>query len=358
MTYLKAFVLVFFLRSRPSMSAGPGPQAEPTQRTQSAKGPDASRHSALFYLFQEVSKLASPVHGAAVGGASPGRWLKDASPQGSLEAEEEETCCLGSSDHSGPPQEAPPPWTSVKEERPARPGPAGHSPWKVLSLINLQCQRLLHHSDAEESNSRSSSSPPAMDPPSQAAAPCVPTDGATTGTGLGSDPQLRVKEPNVGSLQEDGSSRNGASERDPEHLPRPNIPHATKAPSGGFLNTPPTHGPNTGAVLLLRKPELTLDHNANLSLAIRDPYSQSAHRGTSTQGGGSHGGATATKPPRKQPHPSRSVDIHDPDLQGVMFRMDPELDHRRDQCRLLITSEFRYSSLTYSCPPPQPPTPP
>lgn len=372
MTYLTAFVLFFFLRSRPSMSAGPGPQAEPIQRTQGAKGPDASQHSALFYLFQEVSKLASPVHGAVVGGASPGRWLKDASPQGSLKAEEEETCCLGSSDHSGPPREAPPPWTSVKEERPARPGPAGHSPWKVLSLINLQCQRLLHHSDAEESNSRSSSSPPAMDPPSRAAAPCVPTDGATTGTGLGSDPQLRVKEPNVGSLQEDGreeSSRNGASERsgqDPEHLPRPNIPHTAKAPSGGFLNTPPTHSPNPDALLFLRKPELTLDHNANLSLAIRDPYSQSvhlpqpspapAHRGTGTQGGGSHWGATATKPPRKQPHPSRSVDIHDPDLQGVMFRMDPELDHRRDQCRLLITSEFRYSSLTYSCPPT--PTPP
>lgn len=350
------------------MSAGPGPQAEPVQRNQSAKGPDASQHSALFYLFQEVSKLASPIHSTLVGGASPGRWLKD--------AEEEETCCQESSDHSGSPQEAPPHWTSVKEQR--QPGPAGHSPWTVLSLINLQCQRLLHHSDAEESNSRSSSSPLAMGRSAQAAAPCVPTDGATIGTGVGSDPR-----PNVGSLQAPSAgnhngasqlrqddkkeefSRNGASERsgrDTEHLPRRHIPHTTKAPSGGLLNNHLTHGSNTDAVLFLRKPELTLDHNANLSLpfaAMRDPDSvhlpqpwpATAHQGTSTQGGGSHQGVTATKPPRKQPRPSRSVDIHDPDLQGVMFRMDPELDDSRDQCRLLITSEFRSSSLTYSCPP-------
>lgn len=360
------------------MSAGPGTQAEPIQRNQSAKGPDASQHSALFYLFQEVSKLASPIHSTFVGADSPGRWLKDASPQGSLKAEEEQTCCLEGSDHSGSPQEAPRHWTSVREQRPAsQPGPVGHSPWKVLSLINLQCQRLLHHSDAEESNSRSSSSPLAMDRFSQAAAPCVPTDGATT-----SDPQLRVKEPNVSSLQspstgkhdgasqlhqedekEEEFSRNGASEQsgqDTEHLPSQNIPHTTKALSGEFLNNHLTHRSNTEAVLFLRKPELTLDYNANLSLpiaAIRDPYSQSvhlsqpspstAHQCTSTQEGhppehgGSHQGVTATKPPRKQPHPSRSIDIHDPDLQGVMFRMDPELDDSGDQCRLLITSEFR-----------------
>ncbi|XP_029707097.1 GATA-type zinc finger protein 1 isoform X2 [Takifugu rubripes] len=355
------------------MSAGPGPQAELIQRNQSAKGPDASQHSALFYLFQEVSKLASPVHSTLVGADSPGRWPKDAPPQGSLRAEEEETCCLERSDHSGSPHH----WTGVEEQ----PGPVGHSPWKVLSLINLQCQRLLHHSDAEESVPRSSSPPLAMDRSSQAVAPCVPTGGATISTGVGSDPQLRVKEPS--SLQspsagrrdgasqlhqedkkEEEFSRNGASERsgqDTEHLPRQNIPHTTKAPSGGFLNNHLTHSSNTDAVLFLRKPELTLDYNANLSLpfaALRDPYSRSvppsqpppstAHQCTSTQEGhppvehgGGRQGVTATKPPRKQPRPSRSVDIHDPDLQGVMFRMDPELDARRDQCRLLITSEFR-----------------
>lgn len=48
-----------------------------------------------------------------------------------------------------------------------------------------------------------------------------------------------------------------------------------------------------------------------------------------------------TKTPRKQPHPSRSVDIQDPDFQGVTFRMDTELDDSREQCRLLITSKYR-----------------
>lgn len=41
---------------------------------------------------------------------------------------------------------------------------------------------------------------------------------------------------------------------------------------------------------------------------------------------------------RKQPCPSRSASVQDPDFQGVTFRMDTELDE--DQCRLLITSKY------------------
>ncbi|KAM9489643.1 GATA-type zinc finger protein 1 [Salvelinus alpinus] len=52
----------------------------------------------------------------------------------------------------------------------------------------------------------------------------------------------------------------------------------------------------------------------------------------------------STKAPRKQLHPSRSVDVGDPDFQGVTFRMQTELDDRREQCRLLITSK------KYRCP--------
>ncbi|KAM7419084.1 hypothetical protein PAMA_016276 [Pampus argenteus] len=47
-----------------------------------------------------------------------------------------------------------------------------------------------------------------------------------------------------------------------------------------------------------------------------------------------------TKTPRKQPNPSRSADIQDPDFQGVTFRMDTELDDSQEQCRLLITSKY------------------
>ncbi|KAM9769611.1 GATA-type zinc finger protein 1 isoform 1-T3 [Menidia menidia] len=47
-----------------------------------------------------------------------------------------------------------------------------------------------------------------------------------------------------------------------------------------------------------------------------------------------------TKTPRKQPHPSRSADVQDPDFQGVTFRMDTEVDDTKEQCRLLITSKY------------------
>lgn len=45
--------------------------------------------------------------------------------------------------------------------------------------------------------------------------------------------------------------------------------------------------------------------------------------------------------PRKQAHPARSADLQDPGLQGVTFSMHTELDHSTDQCRLLITSNYR-----------------
>ncbi|XP_076871893.1 GATA-type zinc finger protein 1 [Brachyhypopomus gauderio] len=45
--------------------------------------------------------------------------------------------------------------------------------------------------------------------------------------------------------------------------------------------------------------------------------------------------------PRKQAHPARSPDLQEPELQGVTFNMQTELDHSTDQCRLLITSNYR-----------------
>lgn len=44
---------------------------------------------------------------------------------------------------------------------------------------------------------------------------------------------------------------------------------------------------------------------------------------------------------RKQPHPARSPDLQDPDVQGVTFSMYPELD--ADQSRLIITSNYRWN---------------
>lgn len=383
------------------MSAGRGPPPALIQRSQSSRG--ASQHSALFYLFQEVSKLASPIQGAltlTLGADSPCRRVRDASPPGSLRAEPEEARCLESSDHSRSPQGAPRGWTSATEPGPVRqPSPAGHSPWKVLSLINLQCQRLLHHSDAEESDcdSLAIDRPPraaaklsdqevALGPPSSHFAfgpmflqgerkespPCVSTGAATIRTAAGSTPQPScAKESKVSSIQspsagkretaahltekkEGECSRTRPSEQNgdaAQRLPGPNIPGITEPISEELPNNHLARGSNIEGVCFRRKPE-SLDHNANLCLpseAIREPRSPStAHQRTGTEEGqppeglaGSPQGGAGSKPPRKQPRPSRSVDIHDPDLQGVMFRMDPELDDSADQCRLLITSEFR-----------------
>lgn len=460
------------------MSTGTSAQAALTQGHQSTKEPDASQHSALFYLFQEVSKLTSPIHSTFVDTDSPCPWLKDAALQGSFSAEEaEEASSFETSDYSGSPQGASHNQTDVKEpnER-SKMTPEGHSPWKVLNLINLQCKRLLHHRDADESepNSLCSSSQSRIDQLKAAAklmnqeaeGDCsssqftfqpfvlkhereeipsrVATEEAIISTGVGSSPQLCVKESIVSSLQsqnagksqtvfmkdtasgsspshpedkkEDGrnkqSERNGeqreeyfTSEEATEHLTSENVSRITKPTPNQFLNTHQSYSSNGGAVIFLMKPELKLDCNANLSLLIEatnDPQLQSLHisRPLSpaaahpciiteeghplVERGVSHQEVTGalpghqktpvsnaqapkrgenqkpelgpvqkedaappaaqpwrTKTPRKQPRPSRSVDIHDPDLQGVMFRMDPELDDSREQCRLLITSEYR-----------------
>lgn len=452
------------------MSVGRGTHTALIQGNQGTAGPDPSQHSALFYLFQEVSKLASPIHNTFVDTASPCPWLKDGSLQGSFNAEieEREMRSFEISDHSGSPHEASHNQTNVQSQD-SKTTPESHSPWKVLSLINLQCKRLLHHSDAEEHglNSLLPSTPLTIDQLSKAAAKvtdqevgsdcsssafsfrpsvlkyereeiasCVSADEAIIGTGVGFNSQVCVKESREDSSESTGkpetakdsshfqheenkedkfstnrqSDWNGeqeeeylSSEDGTEHLTSENISTKTKPTPNEFLNNHLTFGSNVEAVIFLLKPEFTLDCNANLSLPIeaaRDAYLQSfrvsqpsspsaAHHWIITdQGhplveqGDSHQEVTGTRPvqhtsntqsnpskrvesnleigpgqktdaagaatqpwrtktPRKQPHPSRSVNIHDPDLQGVMFRMDPELDDSKEQYRLLITSEYR-----------------
>lgn len=455
------------------MSAGPSTQAALIQGNQSANGPDASQHSALFYLFQEVSKLASPIHSSFVDSDSPCTWLKDSSLKGSFKVEEEEEVMRSfeMSDHNGSSQGAFSNWKNVEEHiHNNKTTPVGHSPWKVLSLINLQCKRLLHHSDAEESEpiSLPPSSPSTIDGLSKAVPkvtdqevaydhsnsdfsfrpivlknergqipPCLSTDETIISTGVSSNPQLCVKESKLSSLKSPSTGKhdtvvmdktannssqfhheekkedkfsgkrqfewNGKhAEEVTELLTGENITEITKPIPDELINNHPTHSSNFEAVILLNmmKPELTLDYNANLSLpieAIRDPHLKSyyvshpspstAHHCVLTEEGHPPGGSQddtgalsssyqktpitqanpsklaqsepelrsgqrqdaaipatqlwRAKTPRKQPHPSRSIDIHDPDLQGVMFRMDPELDDSKEQCRLLITSKFR-----------------
>lgn len=431
-------------------------------------GSSPSQHSALFYLFQEVSKLASPIHNAFMDADSSCPWLKDASLQGSFNAEieEMEMCSFQISDHSGSPHQASHNQTNAMDQsHDSQTTPESHSPWKVLSLINLQCNRLLHHSDAEESgpNSLLSSSALTIGQLSMAAAKVtdqevgsncsssafslqpsvlkyekeeiasrVSADEAIIDTGVASNPQMCVQVSREDSRQsqcaghpktanhsshfhheekkEDKFSTNRpsdwngeqaeehlSSEERSEHLTGENISKKIKPTHNEFLSNHLTFSSNVEAVIFPMKPDFTLDCNANLSLPIEaagEPCLPSSHvsqpswppaalpriltdqdhppveQGDSRQevpqiaathtnpsecveaklelgpGQKKDAGDPATQPwrtktPRKQPRPSRSVSIHDPDLQGVMFRMDPELDDTKEQCRLLITSEYR-----------------
>lgn len=449
------------------MSVGPGTHTAATQRrSQSTAGPDPPQHSALFYLFQEVSKLASPVRSACVDADSPCPWLKEDPLQGSLSAgAEERVCSSGISEHSASPHRASHKRANVTGRRQdGKTTPESHSPWKVLSLINLQCKRLLHHSDAEEHrpNVSLSSSPLASDRLSKAAAAKVTgqevgsdcpsstfrssvlkcegdetasrlsADDAVMGTGAGSHPQGCVKESREDLPQsesagtpdtahasshfhheqnkEDKFNSNRLSHRyseqaeeflstkeAAEHLSSGNTSKNTNPAPNDVLNSHLTSGQSVEAVVFLMKPEFPLDCNANLCLPIeaaREHVSWAAspsaahpriitdrgpppvQRGDSRQGvtgarpgqqisnpqtnpskhvdpklegepGQKKDAAGAATQPwraktlRKQPRPSRSVNIHDPDLHGVMFRMDPELDDSKEHCRLLITSEYR-----------------
>lgn len=51
---------------------------------------------------------------------------------------------------------------------------------------------------------------------------------------------------------------------------------------------------------------------------------------------------TCRRTQRKQPHPARSPDPQDPDVQGVTFSMRPEVDTSTDRCKLVITSNYRW----------------
>ncbi|XP_059202300.1 GATA-type zinc finger protein 1 [Centropristis striata] len=149
------------------MSTGPRTQAAFIQGNQSTIEHDAS-HSALFYLFQEVSKLASPIHNSFLDTNSPSTWLNDTSRQGHfiLKKEEEDghpfQISTSSYQHSLSCMSPYNQMKKVKEESHnsknttlVEPHPKCNSPWKVLSLINLQCERLLHKKDVEELDSSS-----------------------------------------------------------------------------------------------------------------------------------------------------------------------------------------------------------
>ncbi|KAK1885661.1 GATA-type zinc finger protein 1 [Dissostichus eleginoides] len=266
------------------MSTRPRTQAAFIQGNQSAIEHEGS-HSALVYLFQEVSKLASPIHNSFLDINSPSMWLHETSRQDSFKVQKEEEDAHSFQIFNSPCQHNLSCMSSynqmkkVKEESHSNnvttlvePHLKCSSPWKVLSLINLQCERLLHVKDAEES-----------------------------------DPKSVQCDPKLGHSIDESS---------------------TAAPDVADLGI----GGDCVSVECTLRPSLLIYGRQEIPQGcVKDSKEESA--APSTQ-------QWRTKTLRKQLHPRRSANIQDPDFQGVTFRMDTELDDNREQSRLLITSMY------------------
>lgn len=398
------------------MSAGSSTQSAFIQGNQSTREHDVphnAQHSALFYLFQEVSKLASPIQSTFLDTNSPSTWLKENSRQGPFMVKKEEedaysfeistTSCQAGLHHMVP-------YNQIKNVREkshsskATTLTVGNSPWKVLSLINLQCEKLLHHSDAEQSDKAITATPYGTD--QEVGGECVSVEF----TFRPSQEEHCLKDSEMSCCIQSQAAEDTVEPDMVEE--KQNALFQTIHPPNSSLNNQLTYNSSVNASIPLLKPEQTLDCSAN-PLFNTQPLSSILHSSESlstvfnideghslpkhgdgiaaVQLEGTHTPIEQNNPPaeqcrssscnvetnppsyavskpesrpvqneesapsatlqrrnktcRKQPHPSRSVDIQDPDFQGVTFRMDTELDDSREQCRLLITSKYRYDSL-------------
>ncbi|KAG8014864.1 GATA-type zinc finger protein 1 [Nibea albiflora] len=368
------------------MNTGPKTQAAFIQGNQSSVEHDAS-HSALFYLFEEVSRLASPIHDGFLDARSPSAWLNETSRQSPFLVKKEEEDAYSFQVSTSSYQRALSrvfPYDQVKKAKeescssavttvvePHR--PEATSPWKVLSLINLQCEKLLHHSDAEEAD-QSSKLHHLKDKASTAAAN-VTDQGGFPACISPEDDECYVKchvqsQRHVGPelVEEPASSEPQISVNRQFEWNQECLSSEHGVVNEAFSDASLTFNSNDSASAAPSKPTLTLDHNGNLTwtaepcdLSLDDSVtaseSERARDGTEENSSPSTSKLEPrlvekeeaappssqqwrTKTPRKQPHPSRSADIQDPDFQGVTFRMDTELDDSREQCRLLITSKY------------------
>ncbi|XP_061736543.1 GATA-type zinc finger protein 1 isoform X2 [Nerophis ophidion] len=350
-----------------NMSTGQNSQAGHQKTTE-----QGGSESALLYLFQEVSKLGSPVNSSVPDiGALPSWRCVDEMKYGVR-------LLQTSSSPSFPPlfERDENMATEVNTQVAA----GAHSPWRVLSLINLQCNRLMDPNVRPLSSAMKSAQYSETAESFERAWKAAHVSAASAGIA-----------PTDGEEEEHSASKsfNQSKALSPQRIEtnfsvdmllkrQPDADHLLRA--GSSLS--PKHGCEIDFDIVdLSKPAITLDHNANSTWqrhaqhlpskpgdknmssksesthdAIEEKphhcHSQKQRPPTSTVTSEQrpkeandplatrHGPSKRAKIPRKQPKPSRSVNIQDPNLQGVMFRMDTGLDGSREQCRLLITSKY------------------
>lgn len=421
----------FCSQTAPSMSSAPNAEASFIQEHQTKV-----ERSALFYLFQEVSKLEPPLHEALLDTSTPSIWLNKMSNSNRLLYEEEEERSFQASRAAHR--------YSLSCERPCthmknaseedgdvfkEPQCECNSPWKVLSLINLHCERLLHPGGAEEKSASPASRSSQCAPPNGeersdqesldcSVEPLLPENVVfaaleglrPAGPGDALQLQLCVRDVDQGcdvhvqpaeetgpvpsELQEDVSAATLCRSREESSLGEVlewsqtctesssktghlDVPFPGKeAQNSTQLKAEVTFSSSSTSCNDQSEPAQTLDLNANITLCPRSACSRqdeelSAAAPTCRSCSPAEDRRTCscwdglltvsppelcteqnsqadpplhqrqTRTPRKQPRPSRSADIQDPDFQGVMFRIAAELDDTKEQCRLLITSKYR-----------------
>ncbi|XP_027874982.1 GATA-type zinc finger protein 1 [Xiphophorus couchianus] len=109
-------------------------------------------HSALYYLFHEVSKLASPIHKTLFDTNPASKKPSEASVGNNCITEKEERATSNPSEDPSGGKDGDEHLfqSSCSSHRHSLCCMIPNSPWKVLSLINLHCDRLRHDKDAEE----------------------------------------------------------------------------------------------------------------------------------------------------------------------------------------------------------------
>ncbi|XP_054607648.2 GATA-type zinc finger protein 1 isoform X1 [Nothobranchius furzeri] len=408
-----------------------------SQNTADVNGAD----SALFYLFQEVSKLASPTHNSCLDSNPSSKWLKDTSKRYIFNNKKEEEDEKSRKASSGRVEDC----LVIEKDGlvynnvSTRDTPQERSsPWKVLNLINLHCERLLQKDVELNSTLRSSTKSchlmttlAVSDVRDGVQRNSVPV--GRQGLAAFTTPDLRLKGsgdhrvlqsydedeecgvrvqtsektgPGTSKLQKDSSSESlqplsryraessihtslvwsqeGTRE---DHL---GVLLTKKALHGGQSpdacpNTPMTFGSNSNVCTdqsnanmtlptfllpahsetfrfdttdscraLLEQGDKFTTSKPGCSKTLTEEKSPAAHhlKSSSCEPATSPSDVWVLQtdlPPahqrrprtrRKQPCPSRSADIQDPDFQGVTFRIDTELDGTRGQSRLLITSKY------------------
>eukprot|EP00064_Thunnus_orientalis_P017159 superscaffoldBa00003567_g17239 len=347
------------------MSTGQETQAAFFQGNQSTVEQDASQ-SALFYLFQEVNKLAPPIHNSFLNTDSLSTWLNETSRQDHFRVKREEehahsfqtsnSSCQHSLSRMSP-------YNKVKKGKQESQSskvitlveeyPECNSPWKVLTLINLQCERLMHQRDVEELDTRSVSSTTKL---GYSIAKSLTAAADVTGQGVGGDCPTLILDYNA------NLALTTEPPCDTQLAPPSSVPPSSQSASLSFSTAESRHSLSKQDEITSSKPECSRAPTEEKSPPVAQLKSSNYHGQTnlspsetikpeprpvqkeetehySTQHRSSEC-TWRTKTPRKQPNPSRSADIQDPDFQGVTFRMDTELDDSKEQCRLLITSKY------------------